>query len=267
MEAQLFGNVDKPAVIVVSTWDPLLPVTRGFVQELAEYARAHGESAVAVVLDPAPQRYLRGAANWPVYTSLDARLQFLLAEGLDGVVRIDFQEDDLLRGVYDLLDLVRTRIAIAEIWMRPHQTFGRDSRGSAMAIAIYAKKHGLVWKRPAMPETKVLATTVQQHLRRGEIAAAQAIVGLPPMLSRPESDELELAWRPGSYVVTPSLFGDSDGTSDQIVVELRKEADGLSYMRWPAPWIEHLTVLSGPGDAAVHSEALPGYAEHSVAAE
>jgi len=269
METQLFGNVDEPAVVVVSTWDPLLPAARGFLRQVVEYARAHGRNAVAVVLDPAPQRYLRGAANWAVYTSFHARVPYLLAEGLDGVLRVDFQQDDLTLGVYDLLDAVRTRIVIAEIWMRPRQTFGPDARGSAMAIAIYAKKHKIAWKRPATPDTRVLATTVQQHLLRGEIAAAQAIVGFPPIWSRPESEDFEVSWRPGHYVVTPGVPGDSGvdsvGYSDRIAVELREDADGLSYVRWPAREIEQLTVLSGPGDAALHAETLPRYAEHSVA--
>jgi hypothetical protein len=201
------------------------------------------------MLDPAPQTYLRGAANWPVYMSLLAREHWLAALGMDGVVRVDFREEDLKLGVYDLLDAVRAHVRIAEVWMRPQQTFGPDARGSALALALYAKKHKLAWKRPATPETKVLANTVHYHLRRGEIAAAQAIVGLPPIWSRPESDHIEVAWQPGSYLAAPVALGSSVSCADPATIELRREANGLARMRWPAPEIDHLSVLHGPGDS------------------
>jgi hypothetical protein len=256
MDAQLIGQVDKPACVVVSSWDPLLPATREFLRQLVEYAHAHEQSPVVVVLDPAPQTYLRGAANWPVYMSFLARGHWLRAQGLEGMVRLDFQEDDLKLGVYDVLDAVRAEIRIAEVWMRPQQTFGPDSRGSALALAMYAKKHNLAWKRPATPETKVLANTVHHHLRRGEVAAAQAIVGLPPMWSRPEAEHLGVAWQPGRYLAMPVTLDSSVTCADPIVVELQGQASGLARLHWPAREIDHLSVLFGPGDSTWQAESV-----------
>src|SRR5262245_22434344 len=204
MDAQLFGSVGKPAAIVVSSWDPLVPPARAFLSELVTYTRAHDQSAVAIVLDPAPQRYLRGPSKWPVYMSFRARLHWLFGQGLDGVVRIDFQEPDLKRGVYDLLDVVRAQIPVAEIWMRPNQTFGRVAAGSRMAVAMYAKRHALTWKSASTPDTRVIANTVHHHLWRGQVTEAEAVVGLPPMWSRPESGLFEVAWPAGRYHAAPA---------------------------------------------------------------
>lgn len=220
MQAQLIGRVDKPACVVVSTWDPLLPTTRAYLQQVVAHACTHGQSAVAAVLDPPPQRYLRGAANWAVYMSFRARLHWLFEQGLDAAVRVDFRQSDLKLGVYDLLDLLRSCIPVAEIWTRPGQTLGPEARGSAMALALYAKKHAVTWKRPALPDMKVLGTTVRGHLMRGEIAAAQAIVGLPATWSRPEAGEFEIAWPSGRYVAIPETFDGTDGHAP-ITVELR----------------------------------------------
>jgi hypothetical protein len=236
--------------VVISTWDPLLPETRGFLRHLVEHGRANHVSIVAAVLDPAPQTYLRGASNWPVYTSFSARAHFMLAEGIDGVLRIDFQKEDLRLGVFDLLDIVRAHVRVAEVWTREGQTFGREARGSAMALAIYAKKHNLIWRHPPGPETKVVTNTVQHHLRRGEIAAAQEIVGLPPIWSRPDSDHFEVAWRPGTYMTAPATLGSSVSYDEPVAVELREQANGLVRTRWPALEIDHLRVLSGPGDTS-----------------
>jgi len=263
MDAQLFGSVDKPAVIVVSSWDPLVPESRAFLRELVTYTRAHDQSAVAIVLDPAPQRYLRGPSKWPVYMSFRARSHWLFCQGLDGVVRIDFREPDLKRGVYDLLDIVRAQIPLAEIWMRPNQTFGRVAPGSRMAVAMYAKRHALAWKSPRTPETRVIANTVHHHLWRGQITKAEAVVGLPPMWSRPESGLFEVAWPAGRYYVALATLETPVRYGEPFAVELHEDVDGISRIEWPAPDAEHLVILGGPGDADVWRLAS---ARESVAA-
>jgi hypothetical protein len=264
MDAQLFGAVDKPAAIVVSSWDPLVPQSRAFMRDLVAYARANDQSAVAVVLDPAPQRYLRGPSKWPVYMSFQARLHWLFAEGLDGVVRIDFEEPDLKRGVYDLLDTVRGQITLAEVWMRPSQTFGPVAAGSRMAVALYAKKHKLTWRSPNTPSVKPIMAVVHHHLWRGEIIKAHEVVELPPVWTRPEAGRFEVAWPEGQYQAAPATFDGGLRHGDSITVELRLDDDGLCRTHWPAPESEHLVILSGPGDTALQPD-VPSF-EPAVAA-
>jgi len=264
MDAKLFGTVDRPAAILVGTWDPFLPAYRGILRQLVRHTREKGQAPVAVLLDPPPQTFFKGPAHYSVYTGPRARVQRLLAEGMDGVLRIDFSKPDLDLGAYDLLNLVRSHIPLAEVWMRPDQTFGRAARGSLFALALYAKKHGLIWKSLAPIQVKLTAGQVQLALQEGRVVPARAIVGLPPVWERPDSGELRLAWKPGVYEAVPLREPDDKLTGDTVIVELRPDADGMSSLSWPRPDVEYLAFVRGPGDSAAEQRsvapvALPGY--------
>lgn len=247
MEAQLFGHIEKPAVVLVGSWDPLLPEFRGLIQELISHGRQHNQASLAILLDPPPQGFLKGIANWPIYMGPRARIHFLQAEGLDGVLHIDFQKEDLHSGVADLLDLVRAHVPVAEVWMRYAQKFGRGPRGSPYALAIYAKKHQLTWKSVPNLGVKPLAYEVQQHLKRGCVAEAAAVVGLPSIWGRPRSGTLRFAWSSGTYQAVPLQHPDAPLDADPISVDLDVDAEGLSCLSWPAPHIEYLAFVAGPG--------------------
>ena len=255
MEARLIGTLNKAAALLIGTWDPLVPDYRALLQTLIGHARRHDQAAVAILLDPAPQIFLKGATNWPVYMGPEARLHWLLAEGLDGVLRVDFKEEDLRYGSYDILDLVRAHVHVAEIWMRPDQTLGRDAKGSQIAVAMYAKKHELVWRRVPTPSPKQYVSTVQKHLQNGELVRAQSMVGLPAIWSRPASNQLRFAWKAGTYQAIPLERLDAIGRDAPIELELRADADGLVSTVWPAG-TEHIAFVSGPADQALAIDSL-----------
>ena len=89
---------------------------------------------------------------------------------------------------------------------------------------------------------------VRMRLRSGCIAAARAVVGRPPLLSRALAGPVELGWPSGRYRAWPleSLAGKAGGAL--LPLDVRASGDGHCVLDWPDSAPPYLAVALGPHD-------------------
>lgn len=247
----LEGSADMPVVAAVGVWDPLLPDHLQLLSELGAHSRRHGLCSVAIVIDPPPSVLVRGAASWPIYSDVLARIRILREScGLDAVAQMRFTRESLQATAADFFRVVGATIVLGELWLGAYQDIGTGAESSPESVERLARQHGVRLRRLPETEVSLSANEVRHLLAEGRVAEAARTVGQPPVRSRPADGPVRLAWRPGSYRAA-ELKGPSERTGGiTIPVELVADGDGESLFEWPNPRIEYLAFLSGPGDRA-----------------
>jgi hypothetical protein len=253
MKATLFGHLDRPAVAVVGVWDPLLPGHRDLFRSISAYTREANLAPLVIVLDPDPARFVWGVAELPIYNDVRWRIAEIRRCGMNGVLLVRFRKADLLASAEQWLELVATRVPLAELWLGARQTLGRGSGGTFEAVAALGQQNGICVKRLSFVPLRTY--DVREHLAAGRIQMAEDLVGTPPIWGRPRSGFLRLAWCPGRYrAVALTSAVQEEPTAPEFEVCGVPESNGLARFEWPNPRIRYLRFVSGPGDV----RASPG---------
>jgi hypothetical protein len=246
------GRVSRPAVAVVGVWDPFLPSHASMLAGLRDHAVTAGLASVAVLIDPAPgavsgfaARY--GAAGWPVYDSVPARVGLMRHLGLDAVLCMRFRQRDFKATAAEFLDAVQARVKLEELWLGAMQLLGPGDQGGPQAVAHYADRHGL--RLTMLPRAPVGTYDVRSLLASGRVRDAAGVVGRPPIWRRPPSGALRLSWGPGPYraVALDRPEAPLDGAELEVVLTARR--NGPPTLAWPRPDIRYLAFTSGPADS------------------
>ena len=253
MDITLYGSISTPAIGIVGTWDPFVAEHGALVGSLCDAAHTRGLAAVVFMLDPAPPSHLCGPAKWPVYHDAATRLQLLEATAVDAVACIHFSADDLASGAAEFFDVVATRIELAELWLKYRQSLGSGGRGSVWAIRDACIRRHIKIRYLPRPTHADVGAAARRCLTAGTVQPAAELVGCPPIMHRPGSEQLQLAWHPGRYeaVVLPSPVTNR-ASLGSVVVDLEPHTNGMTTLRWPDPDAEYLSFVRGPNDQRCH---------------
>lgn len=248
MKAQLEGQLTGPSVAILGVWDPFLPAHRQLFEEVCCYARQQVRSSLLMIIDPAPSRFLLGAAEWPVYYDRQTLRQLIRPAGFDGILHLRFCKADLQGSASDLFNLVLPLVKLDEFWLGANQSLGVGEGGNHRTVARLADQHGIRLRR--LPETGVdrLGKDVRRLLKAGCIAEAGALVGRPPVRSRPKSGTLHFAWSPGAYRIVALEAPDAplEGCSQEVC--LQPDPRGGTRLDWPDRTMRYIAFVAGPSD-------------------
>lgn len=246
MKTLLFGRLTRPAAAVVGGWDPPLEAHEALLRELAGYGRSHDLSSLAILIDPPPAWYIYGPAQCQIYHDVRTRVHLLRACGIDAVMILHFTRQDFDAGVAEFFDALEARAPLAELWLGAGQSLGRGPKGNQQAVAAQAHQRGIGLK--VMPDRRMDTLRVRLALEAGRMQEACALVGRPPVRSRPSSGALQFAWAPGRYLAEPLRDPWSHRGLGLTEVELTRGRRGLSYCRWLDPAVPYYAFIAGPGD-------------------
>lgn len=253
MHTTLLGEISRPAVATLGTWDPFFVEHDRMLAELVGFARHRDAPAMAILLDPPPAVFNNGPQSWPRYHGLQTRLQLLRRTGVDAVMIVHFTEADLKHDAKAFFDLVCGTAPLGHFWLRHSQTIGSGSRGGGIAILAQSvkRKFELTW----LPSDALRAqsSVVRGHLAAGAISCAAAMVGRFPSIDRDERGMTQVAWPPGRY---HALHGETSTDRPTSIrahteIELRVGDDGMSTFDWPQNMMDTIAFVAGPGDASV----------------
>jgi FAD synthase len=248
MRLTLHGRCTRPAVMIIGTWDPFLPAHARLIRKLVRYARRTRREAVAVVLSPHPSLLLHSRREWPVYSHVDATVRILQAMGVASVVRLRLARRELDVGARELFRAVTRRVRIQEVWLGHRQSLGPGRLGGADAIAVAARRHRFSCIRLPRESDAGHGSTARYLLGQGRAAAAARLVGLPPLLKRPRSRSLLVAWAPGRYVmraVTAPEDAARLGATYRLLVTADRQGGRLV---WPTNGPRWLAAVKGPAE-------------------
>jgi hypothetical protein len=249
VRAMLYGEVRRPAAIVVGTWDPLLPDHLELFARLSHAAHRESLDFVAVMLDPAPPLLRWGAASWAVYDGASTRQHLIRESGSNAVLRIRFSKRDLDATAAQFLTFVGSQLKFTELYLGDGQILGNGSDGTESAIAHYVAEHGLRLRRLLPAGLTPTIGRVRAFLALGRLRSASALVGRPPTWARPPAGVLRLAWRPGTYRAVPIVQPNGEPRADPVEIELTAQAHGLPQMRWPPLPANYVAFTAGPADS------------------
>ncbi len=255
MKATLYGEVNKPVLAFVGSWDPILPEHMQLVNRMVEDAETKGLASLLVILDPAPAAFLmkENPEEWVVYNEPEVRIHNLLNEGLDAVLWIHFRKEYLAYGSAEMFETICNHVNLAEFWFGAKQTFGRGPGGAQPITIRLARERGVRLYRLAELGLLERGGHIRKYLADGSPAVATLHAQYPPIRQRPSCRKLYLPWTPGHYHVLPlydlsEINTVSSKTDVGIDITLYPDTSTLSHIEWPDPEIQYLMFVAGPQD-------------------
>ncbi len=254
MNAKLYGNVARPALVMSGSWDPVLPEHVEIIDRLVRDAHSKFLDAVIVMFDPAPSSFVlqrtRPGTTWVPYNDADVHLRIFFQRGGDAVLKISFKEEYLDLGVAELFESITAHVEVAEFWFGSRQRFGNGPNGSQSSLIKHARDHSIRLRRLANQKVQERSFVVRSQLQEGQLTLAFDVARVPPIRARPRSGKLKLPWTPGTYAAIP-LFDLPHQLimvpRNRISVELKAGKDG-AQMVWPDPTVNYLAFIAGPAD-------------------
>ena len=151
------------------------------VRGLVKAADAAGGHAVAITFDPHPDAVL--SENPPLLlTTVGERIELLAELGLDTLVILLFTEDVADTPAVDFLERLVCEIDLAELWVGPDFTLGRDREGDVN----FLRRRGARWDlevrvvEPVEWRGEVVRSSrVRDALLKGNIEEATGCLGRP----------------------------------------------------------------------------------------
>jgi hypothetical protein len=247
MKVRLQGHVPGPAAALVGVWDPLLPGHLDLLEQLRDAAADQQLTPLVVLLDPDPGVIRFGAARWPSYFDLPTRIQLIEQSGC-AVAIASFTGRGLRSSAAEFFRALRTRVRIEELWLGAHQPLGPGASGSSETVARLADRSHLRIVRLPENDHQASAAMVRRLVSTGQIRAATQRIGRPPMLTRPTSGWIKLAWPSGQYrALALNGLGLATGARE-LELTLTTQPDGRAGVEWPDTSATHLAFVAGPAD-------------------
>jgi riboflavin kinase/FMN adenylyltransferase len=160
------------------------------LDHLVREATVRAARPTVITFDHHPDEVLTGSAP-PLLLHPDDRLERLASVGVEVTVVQHF-DDALRRTTYDdFIAAIRSRTALAGLLMTPDAAFGYERRGTPEAVSALGRKEGvdLVVVEPyALDGAPVKSTDIRAAIARGDLAAAQRLLGGPLTLRGEQRD-------------------------------------------------------------------------------
>jgi hypothetical protein len=252
MQAFIYGVANKPGVAAIGVWDPFFPHHQRLLTRLSDRAHETNCSSVAVLLYPDPASLICGLERWPLYNSADVRVELLQRAGIDCVVAIKFQEEDLSGTAEQLFSTIHSQVRVVELWLGYNQSLGRGDKGNHFAINRLADRFKVTIVR-SPSEQGPRSSHVRQYLSEGSIFRAAELVGYPPIWGRTHPDTLTLAWPLGQYRAFAlrdlvDLENQKIASASIISLNFVPDMRHFSSAQWPITDAQYLAFISGPSD-------------------
>lgn len=228
----VYGHRNAPAwrgaAIAIGNFDGVHIGHRALIARARELAAANDALTVVLTFDPHPSALLAPARAPRMLTTIERRIELLAEAGVDAVVVEPFTRE--LAGIAPnafVDDVVIFALRARAIVVGYDFSYGQGRTGTAEALRAHGVHAGVeVAIVPAvMVDGEIAASTkVRGHLRAGELARAERMLGRPwdvdgvvvrgaargRAIGVPTANiapEVELAIAPGIYAVTLAVEG------------------------------------------------------------
>lgn len=174
-----------PAVVTLGAFDGVHVGHRHIVAATVAAARERDASAVAVVFSPHPDEVVRPGTVVERLLPPEVTLVRLSQAGIDHALEVRF--DDALRSLEpeDFLEGLAPALELRALIMTPDSAFGRRRAGTLERVAEIGAQEGFdaVAVEPLLVDgAPVSSSRIRDLLRSGDVDAATALLGSPPLL-------------------------------------------------------------------------------------
>ncbi len=177
------GDVDTTSRchVTIGVFDGVHLGHQRIIRGLVDVARRAGGIAVALTFDPHPAAVL--AENPPaLLTTVGERIELMADLGLDTLVVFPFTEEVAHTPAADFLERVTDTLQLAELWVGPDFTLGREQIGDVEFLRRMASRSDFevrVVEPVRWGGDVVHSSRVRRALGRGDIDEAAGCLGRP----------------------------------------------------------------------------------------
>lgn len=176
----------KPCVIAIGMFDGVHKGHQKIIRTAVTHARKTGIRSTVVTFDRHPWEVLKPGSHPPLLTSAPLKLRLIAVLEADLVVVIPFTRKFASLKPAQFVEELRNRLRIEEIVVGENFHFGKGASGSAQVLKNLGREMG--FRVTSVPLVKadgapISSTRLRQLLKKGDLAAAKAILGRYPLVT------------------------------------------------------------------------------------
>ncbi|MGH2459563.1 MAG: adenylyltransferase/cytidyltransferase family protein, partial [Chloroflexota bacterium] len=130
IDALVAARIEGPSVIAIGTFDGVHLGHQHLLRQVVEHARARAANAVVMTFHPRPAEVLRPDIPSWYLCSLDARIRFLKAAGIDVVVPLAFTRELSTMSADDFVGALVEHARLCDLIGGPDLALGRGRAGT-----------------------------------------------------------------------------------------------------------------------------------------
>ncbi|MCI4566776.1 bifunctional riboflavin kinase/FAD synthetase [Lysobacter sp. CFH 32150] len=187
--SRLFRDVEggplcpQGSVVCIGAFDGLHLGHRALVRHAVARAQALGVPAVAVSFEPLPREFFGKAAPPPRLTLPRAKVEGLLALGVDHVGLLRFNARlAAISAEQFVREVLIARLQACEVWVGPEFRFGKGRAGDIATLQALGVELGYTADEIApvlLDSERVSSTRIRAALSAGDFANAARLLGRP----------------------------------------------------------------------------------------
>ncbi|MCC6545725.1 bifunctional riboflavin kinase/FAD synthetase [Candidatus Sumerlaeota bacterium] len=188
--AQVFENLNdvmlpanKPVVLTIGTFDGVHCAHQALLRETIEEARRQNGIAAVLTFQNHPRTVIAPGHEPMLLTNWPAKRDLILAQGIDVLVGIPFDESLLQMPAEQFVsDVIGKKFGARAVMSGPAFHFGFRGAGNSELLQKLSDKHAYVYKRQdpiSLHGCRVSSTLIRDMLDRGDVAGAAELLTRP----------------------------------------------------------------------------------------
>lgn len=176
------ANLDSDSLVTIGVFDGVHLGHQQLIQRLVESASASRRRAIVLTFYPHPDRVLEQVKRRYYLTTAEKRAQLLLNLGVDLVITHPFDDETRHLPAARFIDLLVENLRIKELWVGADFALGFQREGDVRFLRAQGEKRGFkvsaidLITTPAS-EQLIRSSTIREHVRKGNMRAANAMLG------------------------------------------------------------------------------------------
>ena len=176
------ATIETDSLVTIGVFDGVHLGHQGLIRDLVESARAVLRQAIAVTFFPHPDKVLDTTSERYYLTTPEERAELLLAQGLDYVVTLPFDENMRQLSASTFVDRLIQSLRMRELWVGSDFALGFQRQGDVEFLRAQGSSRGFVVNAVELVSTgdkrKLISSSrIRERLRQGEVGKARDMLG------------------------------------------------------------------------------------------
>ncbi len=177
----------RGCVLTIGNFDGVHRGHAAVIDRLVAVAREHGVPATVMLFEPQPQEFFLGQKAAARLSRLRDKLTRLAELGVDRVLCVRFNRDFSRQAPEAFVEQLLVRqLDVRYLVVGDDFCFGKDRRGNFALLQRAGERHGFAVQDTAsclLDQARISSTLIRQALARGDLAAAERMLGHPYYIS------------------------------------------------------------------------------------
>ncbi len=176
------AEFESDSLVTIGVFDGVHLGHQRLVGDLGKRARAAGRRAIALTFFPHPDKVLDKTSERYYLTTPDKRAELLLAQGLDCVITLPFDEQIRQLSASAFVERLVYKLRMKELWVGADFALGFQREGDVRFLRSQGELHGFVVNAVDLitadgSANLISSSRVRERLRQGDVSAAREMLG------------------------------------------------------------------------------------------